>query len=749
MAAGLSGFFEVTGTKDTTAKFFWSETYDTVTNTHILSIAKVQVKFASGYGYSYYLGSSNNNGFIKVNGAQIVRFQNLQGSHYVYPLYKNSYANVSAVGEYAPSPWDSASVAGGSDGTCTAKITFDFSGYEASGAGVNGWRVQGTKDIPLTAVDRSAPTVSCTVTANSSTGFTVRGSASVICDLWEYSIDDGATWAQYSTAVGSSATKTITGLPPNTEYKVKVRARKQSNGVKGSSATTAARTLGGTVLNSVSELVADLSSPTLQMNWTVYNASYTHKLAIKNGADTILTIEGLTGSLGTINKTYILSPVQRTALLQSMANMASFEATYELTSYDGGSQIGNVSKVTAIVKTTATNSKPTFMGFSFADVRSETIALTASDQLLIQGQSELRVLCEAAAATNYATIAKYRVTIGGKTVESSTPTVDFGVTTLSGNVTITVSAVDSRGYTATKTQAITCIPFEPIRLNSWSIRRTNDADETANLVFNGEYSTVTVNGTEQNCSHSFAYRYRKMVDGEQWSVWESAALKSSGGRFDYASTEFGSFDTDYPYEIQLSVSDQLTTSEIYLSIPKGTPLVSYRSKMVGINKMTPTCAFDVDGDAAISGKLTVSTITGLAAPVTDTDAVNKGYIDAALATSTASTTVQIGGHTVPVTFVRWGNVVTMVLQAKVPSSATSTPNPASGGALIAIPAGFRPHASLVSADNTTTALWVRGGYLPTLAGSLSIFNTAGVRVYWQFSRSIANWTIGATMTWII
>ncbi len=83
MATGLSGSFEVTGTKNMTAKFFWSETYDVISNTHILTITKVQVKSSNWYGYTYYLGSSDRNGYIKVGSEQIVKFDNILGTHNV------------------------------------------------------------------------------------------------------------------------------------------------------------------------------------------------------------------------------------------------------------------------------------------------------------------------------------------------------------------------------------------------------------------------------------------------------------------------------------------------------------------------------------------------------------------------------------------------------------------------------------------------------------------------------------------
>lgn len=450
--------------------------------------------------------------------------------------------------------------------------------------------------------DLVAPTVSLSVSNITANSIYINATTNVNCDVWEYSLDGGSTWTQYSTTNGTSATKTISGLTPNTEYSVKVRAKKQSNGVKGTSAAHTAKTLGGTALNLVSNFAADSTRPVIQMNWTVYNASYTHKLVIKNGSTVILTIEGLTASLGTINKTYSLTTAQRTTLLKAMANLASFKATFELTSYDGTTQIGNVSSVNATISTTSTNSKPTFFRFTFADIRENTLVLTENDQLLIQGQSNLRVSCGSAVARNHATIAKYRVTIGSKTVESETTTVDFGSTSLSGSVTITVSAVDSRGYTATKTKTVTVIPFEHIRLDYWFIRRINDVEEMTNLVFDGEYSTVTINGVAKNYLDSFIYRYRKIAEGEEWSAWTSVALEGADGKFEYTSMEFGWFDPDYSYEIQLSVSDQLTISEIYLSLPKGTPLVAYRQKMVGINNARPQSALDVLGDIRQNGE---------------------------------------------------------------------------------------------------------------------------------------------------
>ena len=62
----------------------------------------------------------------------------------------------------------------------------------------------------------------------------------------------------------------------------------------------------------------------LTINVTVYEASYTNTLVLKNGSTTILTISGLSWSKGTANRTVTLTSAQRTTLLNAMASIKSF-----------------------------------------------------------------------------------------------------------------------------------------------------------------------------------------------------------------------------------------------------------------------------------------------------------------------------------------------------------------------------------------------------------------------------------------
>ena len=269
MATGKTGSFEIAGTKGATAKFTWAETYDVIKNTHVVSITALEVKISTWYGFTYYLGNSDNNGYIKIEGTQIVRFQNIQGSHNYRNEKLNTYYPVNAHEDYSAVPWTSGTITGNADGTCSVEIEFDFGGYHKEEKGAHGWKISGSKEIALTTIDRAAPTVTCATSNITSAGFKIAGTSNVTADIWQYSLDDGSTWTQFSTTAGTTASITLTTLKPNTTYNVKVRARKKSNQVYGTSARKATKTLGASVIVKTYNFAADVASPVCKFNLTV------------------------------------------------------------------------------------------------------------------------------------------------------------------------------------------------------------------------------------------------------------------------------------------------------------------------------------------------------------------------------------------------------------------------------------------------------------------------------------------------
>ena len=515
--------------------------------------------------------------------------------------------------------------------TKTVRVNHNADGTKSGVALSAYWRFSGTYSgtpissitasttITLDTIDRAAPTVSLSTSGITASGVTISATSSATADIWQYSTDNGSTWTQFSTTAGTSASKAITGLSPNTTYYIKVRARKKSNQVYGTSSAATVKTLGGAVVNSVTALTADAATVKVVINVTVYEASYTNTLVIKNGSTAYLTISGLSWSKGTADRTVTLTAAQRTTLLTAMASIKSFTGTFAVSSYSGSTQIGSTSSKTATVSTTAANSGPTLSGFTFADSYATTTAITGNDQLFIQGYSKLTVTPGTATAKNNATITNYTATCNGVSVSNTTgDALTVGVVSKSGTVAVVLTVTDSRGYTASVSKNITVLAYAKPKVNSLTLRRTNDIEAEMQLVFNGSISAITVDSVQKNSLLYVRYRY-KATSATSYSSYVSilSAVTQSGTSFSYSNLELRSLAADQSWDVHIQIRDQLnslSSLDLYYVIPQGTPLVALRKQKVGINTPTPEAALDVVGDAKVSGTLTATTLSGALAP---------------------------------------------------------------------------------------------------------------------------------------
>lgn len=467
-------------------------------------------------------------------------------------------------------------------------------------------------------VDIVAPTITFTNSNITADSVYINASSSVTCDIWQYSINGGTSWTQFSTTAGTSATKTITGLTPNGTYNIKVRARKKSNGLYGTSAGTNITTLGGSVLNSVVVLNIDDSSPVLSLNWTVYDSTYTHSLVIKNGSTSVLTITGLNGSKGTNNKTYTLSAAQRSTILNAMSSLASFTATYVLTTSNGSSQVGDSSSLTGTIQTSSDNSAPVFTNFTFKDNYATTVNITGNNQMFIKGYSKLLVTCTAATAKNSASIVRYIATIGSTSKQSATTSVSYDTISSSGELTLTVMAVDSRGYSTSVSKKIQVVNYEDISVTSWRMRRINEVEAQTQLSFEGTLSAINIDSESKNALLSVKYRHKKTT-ATSWSSWYTIGdITCSSTSFSYNSLAFITLDAAYSYNVQITATDRLSSYTFNLVLNKGTPLMAFRSQKVGINNVDPQSALDVIGDIRMNGYA----VQGFIASLSNTEDLN-------------------------------------------------------------------------------------------------------------------------------
>lgn len=468
--------------------------------------------------------------------------------------------------------------------------------------------------MTLTNIDRTAPTVSCSVSGITASGFKITANSSATADIWQYSLNGGSSWTQFSTTAGTSASITLSSLSANTSYSVKTRARKKSNQVYGTSGTVSAKTLGGAILNSCNTVTADAATVSLTLNATVYNASYSNYVTIKNGSTVYVSFAARTWTTGTANRTITLSQTERADLLDAMASLKSFTATIELVTKDGTTQVGNASSCTCTIQTTATNSAPTMTAFTYKDSRSTTSAVTGNDQLFIQTYSYLYVTPGTATARNGASIVKYAATCNGKTVSNTTgAALNLNGIEKSGTLDVVVTATDSRGYTVSNTQQITVITYAKPKVSEISLRRTNDIEAEMQLIFKGSISPVTVSGTQKNSLKYVQYRY-KLTSESSYGSYTSilSSVTQNGTSFSFSNLELCSLDANSSYDFHVYIRDQLNTLSsvsLYFTVPQGTPLVALRKKKVGINTPTPEAALHVVGDAKIEGAVNAQSVT--------------------------------------------------------------------------------------------------------------------------------------------
>lgn len=505
--------------------------------------------------------------------------------------------------------------------TKTVRVNHNANGTKSGVALSASWRFSGTYSgvsigtitasttVTLNSIDRTAPTVSCSVSNITANGFTISASSSATSDIWQYSLNGGSTWTQFSATAGTSASITLSSLSPNTTYSVRVRARKRTNQVYGTSSTVSAKTLGGAVILSCGNFAADASTVNLFLRVTVYNAAYTNYITIKNGSTTYLSLTGRTWAAGTASRTITLTSAERTTLLNAMASLKSFTATIELVTKSGNTQIGNASTCTCTISTTEANSGPTLSGFTFADSYSTTTAITGNDQVLIQSYSRLTVTPGTATAKNGASIVSYSAVCSGVTKSNTTgAALSLGTIGTSGTRDITLTVTDSRGYTASVTKSVTVVPYSKPKVNSVSLRRTNEIETEMQLVFNGSISAITVDGAQKNSLLYVRYRY-KLTSASSYNAYTSilASVTASGTSFSFSNLELCNLNAEASYDFHLQIRDKLdslTSLDLYFVVPQGTPLVALRKKMVGINTPNPAAALHVVGDTRIEGTLT-------------------------------------------------------------------------------------------------------------------------------------------------
>lgn len=206
------------------------------------------------------------------------------------------------------------------------------------------------------------------------------------------------------------------------------------------------------------------------------------------------------------------SLIQR--LQQSSPNSNTFNINIGIHDNVGGDSYDYRTR-TVTIKNDLGQANPSFSDFDFLDTNAATVAITGSNQVLIQGLSTLQInipTSKRAYPNKFATMSSYNTTVGGYVnnlpySNSATVTDNVGpVSDVTGVTSISVRAIDSRGNSTTAYKTTTILPYAaPMFTPSLLIAYTNNYDNTGGLkatVASGStiavVSPMTLNGTDKN-----------------------------------------------------------------------------------------------------------------------------------------------------------------------------------------------------------------------------------------------------------
>ena len=475
-------------------------------------------------------------------------------------------------------------------------------------------------------VDTSAPTVTLSVTNIGSSGFKITASSNVSCNIWDYSLDNGSTWTRMSTTAGTSANVDVSSLSPNTTYNVKVRARKTSNNIYGTSSATSVTTLGGSILHSVANVTMDDASPAASFVATVYGSFY-HSFRIYDEDGTTLlrtlTFDSITaGTQKTVNFSY--PSATRASLLAHFPNTKTCVFKVVLETYSDSARttlVGASGPQSFTASTTAANSSPTFTNFTYQDTETDVTDVTQDNQILLQTYSHLVVSAVAGTALNGSSITGYSVSIGDVSMSDTVTTLDVGSVSSSGSLTLKVTCSDSRGYSTSVEKTVTVLPYTSPRFTQFTLRRRNEIDSLVQLSLYGMVSSVKPSNTELNSVVQVKFKYKQTSDTTYTTVDITSAITVNGLTFSYVNAELMVLDETNSFDFVFYVYDafgDLTVLEYEYLLNQGTPLLAFRKRSqtnnrprVGVNNPTPYYELDVHGDIAMHDVLVLGFVAEL------------------------------------------------------------------------------------------------------------------------------------------
>ena len=226
-------------------------------------------------------------------------------------------------------------------------------------------------------------------------------------------------------------------------------------------------------------------------------------------ADAKEWVFGITRDIGSYTSPYTfeLTEEEREQLRSATNGQQTYTVYEGLHTYQNGESIG----YSSLAKTLSfANANPVFTAeqVTVADTNTDVTNVTGDVSVIVLGLSQPKVAWTKATARKRASISKYILEWQGASIEktASENNADFSLTT-SGNTTLKVTAVDSRGLTTVVSKEVKVFNYNTPNMAVFLGRINNYESETA-IIIDGSFSSIEVNDVEKN-SITNEYRYKE------------------------------------------------------------------------------------------------------------------------------------------------------------------------------------------------------------------------------------------------
>lgn len=334
---------------------------------------------------------------------------------------------------------------------------------------------------------------------------------------------------------------------------------------------------------------------------------YSHQIEVRIGSTVIGSQAISTGTdfNVTINSTSVLNSITTSKTGTAVLWIKTFLST------NSAVVIRDWTSEASATVTIPASYAPSFAAtqFTFADTNTAIVNITGSNQTLVSGLSTLQVnINTAAVATTGASIVSYQVSAGNKSgSRANIGAVALGaIDTSSSSVSITVTAVDSRGFQTSVNKSATVIPYQKPTVVG-NATRNGGFEETTVIRTSGVLNRLVVGGTAKNTLTSLQYR-TKLSTATWGTTWDPIPFTApTGTNTTYtASNVTLTIPSLEAWNIEVKAVDTMgsITSVIY-TVPAGVPLVFMDTTLNSIGVGTFPVASD---ELRVAGRVTGSAL---------------------------------------------------------------------------------------------------------------------------------------------